>query len=46
MDETWYTGPFAKKTGDLGFEVAGILAIILYIPLRTLEIKWSGKQRR
>jgi NCS1 nucleoside transporter family len=45
MDETWYTGPFAKKTGDLGFEVAGILSCILYIPLRMLEIKLSGRRR-
>lgn len=45
MDETWYTGPLAKVTGDLGFEVAGILAIIIYMPLRHLEIKWSGRTR-
>jgi purine-cytosine permease-like protein len=42
MDETWYTGAIAKVTGDLGNEFAGILSIILYIPLRTLEIKWRG----
>jgi purine-cytosine permease-like protein len=39
MDETWYTGPIAKITGDLGFEFAGLLSILLYIPFRTLEIK-------
>jgi purine-cytosine permease-like protein len=40
MDETWYTGSIAKVTGDLGNEFAGILSIVLYIPLQTLEIKW------
>jgi purine-cytosine permease-like protein len=40
MDETWYTGLIAKVIGDLRNEFAGILSILLYIPLRTLEIKW------
>jgi purine-cytosine permease-like protein len=45
MDETWYTGTIAKKSGDHGFEVAGILSIIFYIPIRHLEIKWSRRTR-
>jgi hypothetical protein len=43
MDETWYTGPIAKVTGDLGFEVAVILSVVIYIPCRMLEIKWAGR---
>ncbi len=42
MDQTWYTGPIAKVTGDLGFEVAIVLTAVLYVPLRMLEIKSRG----
>lgn len=42
MDQSWYTGPIAKITGDLGFEVAMALSFILYIPFRHLEIKMRG----
>jgi purine-cytosine permease-like protein len=42
MDQTWYTGPIAKKTGDLGFEVALVLACLIYVPARKWEIKRSG----
>jgi hypothetical protein len=45
MDETWYTGTIVKKSGDLGYEVAGILSIIFYIPMRHLEIKWSRRTK-
>ena len=39
MSQAWYTGPIAKTTGDIGFEVAFTLATILYIPFRALEIR-------
>ncbi|PPQ80372.1 hypothetical protein CVT26_008273 [Gymnopilus dilepis] len=42
MSQVWFTGPLAKKTGDLGFEVALVLSGILYPPLRWLEIKSMG----
>ncbi|KAF9640718.1 putative purine-cytosine permease fcy22 protein [Lasiodiplodia theobromae] len=43
MAATWYTGPIAEHTGDIGFEVAFALAGLLYVPLRTLEIKLQGR---
>jgi purine-cytosine permease-like protein len=42
MDQVWYTGPIARKTGDIGFEVAMAVTALLYIPLRYLEIRWRG----
>ncbi|KAF8726540.1 hypothetical protein AX14_007745 [Amanita brunnescens Koide BX004] len=39
MSQAWYTGPIAKTTGDIGFEVGFTLATILYIPFRALEIR-------
>lgn len=42
MNEVWYTGPIAEKTGDIGFEVAFVLTWIFYFPLRWLEIRWRG----
>ncbi|EOD46937.1 putative purine-cytosine permease fcy22 protein [Neofusicoccum parvum UCRNP2] len=43
MAATWYTGPIAEHTGDIGFEVAFALAGLLYVPLRTLEIRLQGR---
>lgn len=43
MEQTWYTGPIAKKTGDLGFEFAVVIALLAYIPIRTFEIKIRGR---
>lgn len=42
MAEVWYTGPIAKTTGDIGFEVAFALSVLLYVPFRTLEIRLRG----
>ena len=42
MAQAWYTGPIAKITGDIGFEVAFLLGSILYIPFRAMEIKIRG----
>lgn len=43
MNQVWYTGPLAKKTGDIGFEVALVLSSLLYIPLRYLEKRIAGR---
>ncbi|KAF7542727.1 hypothetical protein G7Z17_g11329 [Cylindrodendrum hubeiense] len=43
MDTTWYTGPIGKHIGDLGFESAFVVTALAYYPLRSLEIKWSGR---
>jgi len=42
MSQVWYTGPIARKTGDIGFEVAMAATALLYIPLRKLEKHWRG----
>jgi purine-cytosine permease-like protein len=43
MSETWYTGPIAKTTGDIGFEVGFVLSVLCYLPLRTLELRYTGR---
>lgn len=43
MNTTWFVGPIAEHTGDIGFEMAFAVACILYIPLRTLEIRLCGR---
>ncbi|KAG5826885.1 hypothetical protein H9Q74_003011 [Fusarium xylarioides] len=40
MSQEWYTGPIAKTTGDIGFEVELVLAALLYVPLRWVELKF------
>ncbi|KAI1199118.1 NCS1 nucleoside transporter [Nemania serpens] len=35
--QVWFTGPIAKTTGDIGFELAFVVTAILYLPLRALE---------
>jgi hypothetical protein len=42
MEQIWFTGPIAKHTGDIGFEVAFGVAGIAYFPLRMLEVKMKG----
>ena len=42
MSQVWYTGPIARKTGDIGFEMAAIVTALVYIPLRRLEKSWRG----
>ncbi|KAH8663566.1 purine-cytosine permease FCY22 [Tricladium varicosporioides] len=42
MDTTWFIGPIARTTGDIGFEVAFVLASLLYVPLRMVEIRICG----
>ncbi|KAK4169083.1 putative purine-cytosine permease [Cladorrhinum sp. PSN259] len=43
MAQIWWTGPIAKTTGDIGFELAFVVAALLYLPLRFLERKWCGR---
>ncbi|KAF1844622.1 uncharacterized protein K460DRAFT_376280 [Cucurbitaria berberidis CBS 394.84] len=43
MGQTWYTGPIAETTGNIGFEVAIVLSALLYVPLRALEKKTCGR---
>lgn len=43
MDQIWFTGPIAKRTGDIGFEIALVLSPLLYIPLRYLERRLCGR---
>ncbi|CAE6472838.1 unnamed protein product [Rhizoctonia solani] len=43
MDQVWFTGPIARTTGDIGFEVGLVLSGLLYIPLRTLEKRVSRR---
>jgi hypothetical protein len=42
MDQVLYTGLIARKTGDIGFEVAMVVTALLYVPLRHLEKHWRG----
>ncbi|KAL5342475.1 permease for cytosine/purines, uracil, thiamine, allantoin-domain-containing protein [Aspergillus crustosus] len=42
MGQVWFTGPIAETTGDIGFEVALVLAGGLYVPLRWVERKFWG----
>lgn len=42
MNTLWFIGPIGEITGDIGFEVGIVIAPILYVPLRMLEIRLSG----
>ena len=42
MNQVLYTGPIARKTGDIGFEVATVVTALLYLPLRQFEKRWRG----
>lgn len=43
MAQVWYTGPIAKSTGDIGFEMALVVTALLYVPFRSLEIRLLGR---
>jgi purine-cytosine permease-like protein len=43
MDQVWWQGPIAKTTGDIGFEMAFVVASLLYVPLRYAEIRLTGR---
>ncbi len=40
MDQVWFVGPIAQKTGDIGFELAFVTAGLFYVPLRYLELRF------
>lgn len=43
MSQVWFEGPIAKAAGDIGFEMAFVVTAVLYIPLRYLERRFSGR---
>ena len=40
MDQVWFVGPFARTTGDIGFELAFVTTAVCYVPLRLLELRF------
>ncbi|KAH9929656.1 hypothetical protein B0H21DRAFT_110305 [Amylocystis lapponica] len=40
MDQVWFVGPIAQKTGDIGFELAFFSTLLFYVPLRHLELRF------
>lgn len=43
MSQIWFEGPIAMKAGDIGFEMAFAVTGFLYLPLRYLEKRFSGR---
>ncbi|XXH01029.1 hypothetical protein Hte_007380 [Hypoxylon texense] len=43
MSQVWFEGPIAKGAGDIGFEIAFVVTAVLYLPLRYLEKRFSGR---
>ncbi|KAN0061951.1 hypothetical protein ACQY0O_005946 [Thecaphora frezii] len=43
IDQIWFVGPIAERSGDLGFEVGLVLAAVLYAPLRIVEKRLVGR---
>lgn len=43
MAQAWWRGPVAAVTGDIGFELAFVVAGMVYLPLRTIEKKIAGR---
>lgn len=41
IHQVWFVGPIAEKTGDIGFEVAFVVAGLVYVPLRAVERRWA-----
>lgn len=39
MDQVWWVGPAATRTGDIGFEVGFVVAALFYAFARTVEKK-------
>ncbi|KZT10370.1 NCS cytosine-purine permease [Laetiporus sulphureus 93-53] len=40
MDQVWFVGPIAQRTGDIGFEMAFTVTGLCYVPLRYLELRF------
>lgn len=43
IDQVWFSGPIAKRSGDLGFETGLVASIVVYVPLRLIEKKVFGR---
>lgn len=43
MAVPWFTGPIAKTTGDIGFEMAFAVTAVCYLLFRWIEIKVRGR---
>ena len=43
MDQVWFQGPIGRTTGDIGFEVALVLTVVFYFPLRWGEVRLRGR---
>lgn len=43
MAQIWWTGPIAETTGDIGFELAFVVSGLLYVPMRWVERRWTGR---
>lgn len=43
MDQAWWTGPIARTTGDIGFEMAFVVSSLAYVPLRYTEKRLTGR---
>ncbi|KZV82414.1 NCS cytosine-purine permease [Exidia glandulosa HHB12029] len=43
MEEAWFTGPIAKHTGDIAFELGFAATALTYIPLRAIERRIAGR---
>lgn len=43
MDQIWFSGPFAERSGDLAFEVGFAFCLLLYPPLRLLDRYCFGR---
>ena len=44
MAQVLYTGPIAKHTGDVGFEMVFVATVLLYVPCRYAKIKIRGSR--
>lgn len=42
MNQVWFTGPIARTTGDIGFEVSFGVSGLLYFLFRCIEIRCRG----
>ncbi|CAE6340676.1 unnamed protein product [Rhizoctonia solani] len=44
MNQVWFQGPIGKQVGDVGFEVAFVLASVVYTGFRSVEKKaWTSR---
>jgi purine-cytosine permease-like protein len=43
MAQVWWTGPIAETAGDIGFELALVVTAVLYVPMRLVERRFSGR---